>query len=165
MRSWPEDRARRQPNDELARARDYVHRLLKFRPRSIHETKTRLRQRGFASSTIQQVVEYAIEHGWLDDAAFAKLWVRDRLTTKPKGRLVLKSELQAKGIARELIEQALSEADIDEEEIIQRLIEQKLNLYEGEDSRTRERKLYAFLRRRGFSPEAIRRALREMVQL
>jgi regulatory protein len=165
MRSSPEDRARRQPNDELARARDYVHRLLKLRPRSIHETKTRLKQRGFSSSTIEQVIENAIERGWLNDEVFAKLWVQDRLTTRPKGRLVLKSELQAKGIPRELIEKALSEAGMDEEAILQRLIEQKLNLYEGEDSRTRQRKLYAFLRRRGFSPEAIRRALREMVQL
>ena len=150
-------------NDELLRARDYVRRLLNFRPRSIQETRTRLKQKRYSALIIEQAIQEAEEHGWLDDEAFAKLWVQDRLATKPKGRAVLKSELRAKGIANELIEQVLSQVDIPEEQMIQQLIEEQKARYQGDDRITRERKLYAFLRRRGFSPEAIRRALRRMM--
>lgn len=153
---------RRDPrSDELTQARDHLQRLLSFRPRSIQEARSRLQQKRYSTPIIQQVIREAEERGWLDDTAFAKLWVQDRLVAKPKGKALLKSELRAKGIASELIEQTLNEAEINEEEIIQQLVEQQKTLYQGEDRTTRERKLHAFLRRRGFSPEAIRRALRE----
>lgn len=150
-------------NDELLRARDYVQRLLRFRPRSIYETRTRLEQKRYSTLVIEQVIHEAEARGWLDDEAFAKLWVQDRLATKPKGRAVLKSELRAKGIAYELIEQVLSQVEIDEGEMIRQLIEEQEARYQGEDRITRERKLYAFLKRRGFSLEAIRRALRQIM--
>ncbi|OGF52727.1 MAG: hypothetical protein A2Z21_08075 [Candidatus Fraserbacteria bacterium RBG_16_55_9] len=163
MKKLQRDKGRNLLNDELAQAREHILRLLSFRPRSIHETRSRLKRAGYPSSAIQQVIQEAEERGWLDDASFAKLWVQDRLATKPKGRAQLKSELRAKGVTDELIEQALNEVEIDERQIIQQLIEQQKTRYRGDDRIARERKLYAYLRRRGFSPEAIRRALRQTI--
>lgn len=161
MRERSESKQKDPRSDELAQARDDLERLLSFRPRSSQEAQRRLQQKRYSPAVIQQVIREAEERGWLDDAAFAKLWVQDRLVTKPKGKALLRSELRAKGIADELIELALNAVEIDEEEIIQQLVEQQKRRHHGEDRTTRERKLYAFLRRRGFSPEMIRRALRE----
>ncbi len=163
MRERSESKRRGPRSTELFQARDDLQRLLRFRPRSIQEAQSRLQQKRYSPAVIQQVIREAEERGWLDDAAFAKLWVQDRLVTKPKGKALLKSELRAKGVANELIEQALGEVEMDEEEIIQQLVEQQRTRYQGEDRTTHERKLYAFLRRRGFSPEAIRRALRRFL--
>lgn len=159
MRRPPDARAREARKDELARARDHLQRLLSFRPRSIKEARERLKRAGYPDAVIEQVITEGKEHGWLDDAAFAKLWVQERLLTKPKGRKLLIEELRAKGISEEHIEQALREAELDEEKLIQQLIEQHGARYQGVKS---ERKFYAFLRRRGFSSEAIKRVLRRL---
>jgi len=109
---------------------------------------------------IEEVLQEAIDRGWLDDEAFAKLWVRDRLLTKPRSRALLKKELLLKGVSREIIERVLAETELNEEKLIRDLIERRGDRYQGLDPETRKRRLYAFLRRRGFSAQAIRRALR-----
>lgn len=152
----------RKPPEEPERARNHLQRLLRFRPRSVKEVRSRLKRAGFSPEVIQSVTEEAIERGWLDDEAFARLWVRDRLLTKSKGRALLRRELLSKGVSEEIIERVLAEAEaeLDEEKLIRGLIEGRGDRYQGLDPETRERRLYAFLRRRGFSPQAIRRALR-----
>jgi len=135
-------------------------RLLKFRPRTVREVRDRLRRAGFSDGIIECVIEEAVERGWLDDAAFAVLWVRDRQLTKPKGRALLRRELRAKGVPDEHIDRALAEVDMEEEALIAQVIEQYAPRYQRLDPKTRERRLYALLLRRGFSPDAIRRALK-----
>jgi SOS response regulatory protein OraA/RecX len=71
----------------------------------------------------------------------------------------LRRELKAKGVPDELIERAFAEIKLDEEALIRALIERQKERYLGLDQKARERRLYAFLRRRGFSPEMIRRVL------
>jgi regulatory protein len=150
---------RKPRNEELALAREQLERLLKFRPRSVREAQLRLERAGYSPAVIEQVIREAEEQGWLDDEAFAKLWIRDRLSIKPKGRELLHRELKAKGIPDELIERAFAEIKLDEEALIRALIERQKERYLGLDQKARERRLYAFLRRRGFSPEMIRRVL------
>jgi len=150
----------RKPPDPLGQVRDHLKRLIRLRPRSVKEARLRLRRAGFPSDVIESVIEEAADRGWLDDEAFAKLWVRDRLLTKPRSRALLKKELLSKGVSREIIERLLAEAELNEEKLIRDLIERRGDRYQGLDPETRKRRLYAFLRRRGFSAQAIRRALR-----
>lgn len=148
-------------SEALARTRRRLLRLLKSRPRTVQEVRDRLRRAAFPDDVIESVLEEAVARGWLDDAAFARLWVRDRLLAKPKGRGLLRRELRAKGVPEEQIERALADAfqDMEEEALIAQVIERCAPRYRGLDPKTRERRLYALLRRRGFSPGAIRRAL------
>jgi len=115
---------------------------------------------------VEEVLSEAQAQGGLDDEAFARLWIRDRLQRKPRSRALLAQELRAYGLSDELIEQALTQEmrDEDETEALHRLLEEALARYRGRglDPATLERRLYAFLRRRGFSPEAIRRELRSL---
>jgi regulatory protein len=126
----------------------------------VREVRDRLSRAGFSDEIIESVIEEAVERGWLDDAAFAVLWVRDRLLTKPKGRALLRRELRVKGVPEEHIDRALAEVEVDEEALIAQVIEQYMPRYRRLDPKTRERRLYALLMRRGFSPGAIRRALK-----
>ncbi|MDZ4228926.1 MAG: RecX family transcriptional regulator [Patescibacteria group bacterium] len=68
--------------------------LLSYRPRSVAEIK----QRGLAAA-IPQLIELDL----LDDQKFARWWVDQRLTFRPKGNRALTAELLAKGIDREII--------------------------------------------------------------
>lgn len=153
-------------NKEQAKARERLFVLLKYRPRSVAEARRRLEQAGFSPKAIQAVLDEAQAKGWLDDEVFARLWIRDRLQRNPKSRALLARELRAQGLPDEVIERALSREtrDWDEAEALRQLIAERLARYRGLglDPRTLERRLYGFLRRRGFSPEAIRRELRSL---
>jgi regulatory protein len=146
---------------EEERARAYLLRLLKHRPRSRYEALTRLQQRGFAHETIESVLEQAARAGILDDATFAQLWVEDRLARRPRSRRALERELRAKGVAPELIERALAHAELDEEALVKQLIAERFPRLRALDAATRVRRLVGFLRRRGFSEKTIRRVLRK----
>jgi regulatory protein len=151
-----------QQRELYARAWAHLQRLLKHRARSVKEARERLRRAGYPVEILERVIAEAIAQGQLDDEAFARLWVQDRLTLKPKGRVLLVRELKAKGVDDEIIERVLSELEPEtEESLIRELIERQALRYTHLDLNTRKRRLYAFLRRRGFPPEMIRRALQE----
>ncbi|MBI1743769.1 regulatory protein RecX [Candidatus Acetothermia bacterium] len=147
----------------VARARAQLLRLIKTRPRSKYEARTRLRQKGFSNTVIEQVIEMAEANGLLDDEAFAKLWIEERALLKPKGQQALEQELREKGIDREIISKLLKESSLDEYAAARQLIEERLSRYRFENPQDRERKLSAFLRRRGFSFQLINKILKELL--
>ncbi len=149
--------------EELERARAQLFNLLKTRPRSKYEVKTRLRQKGFSNSTIQEIIDMAELSGLLNDEMFAKLWIEDRRISKPKGRQALEQELREKGIDREIIAHALKNIEDDEYTVAYQLATTRLARYQSETRETQRRKLGAFLRRRGFSFVVINKIVRELV--
>ena len=146
-------------NDPLAQARERLISFLSTRPRSVEEARERLQRAGFSSPVVEEALQDAEARGWLDDAAFAKLWVEDRLMTNPRGPKLLRYELREKGIADAHIQGALDAANIDEIQLAQDLIERQKPRYWRDDPQARKRKLFAFLQRRGFNYRAIRDAL------
>jgi regulatory protein len=136
--------------------------MLSRKPHSIYETRRKMLIAGFSATTIDQIVREATEMGWLDDLAYAKLWVHDRLSHKPKGKAMLKRELRAKGVGETEIEEVLSDAAIDEPTLIGQLVAQQMARHQNDDPVSRKRKLYGYLQRRGFSPDAIRRAMKNL---
>ncbi len=145
---------------EEERARAYLVKLFKHRPRSRHEAFTRLHQKGFSREIIESVLEQAARAGILDDAKFAQLWVEDRLARRPRSRRALERELRAKGVAPEHIERALARAGLDEEAVARELVAERLSRLRSLDEPTRLRRLVGFLRRRGFSHQTIQRVLK-----
>ncbi len=150
---------------EEERARAYLLRLFKHRPRSRYEALTRLQRKGFAREIIESVLEQAERARIVDDARFAQLWVEDRLSRRPRSRRALERELRAKGIAPEHIQRAIERAGLDEEALAKRLVTERLPKLRSLDGPTRLRRLVGFLRRRGFSQETIRHVLSSVVRL
>jgi len=150
-------------SDELGGARRYLLRLLRYRPRSRGEAASRLRRRGYSDGIIEEVLLWAEGSGLIDDGAFAKLWIADRLERRPCGKALLRRELRGKGVALELIEQALREAEVDEEALARGLATERLKRYSELPSAEQRRRVLAFLVRRGFSPELSRRVLQGLL--
>jgi regulatory protein len=90
--------------------REAALRLLAHRARSRRELETRLRRKDFPGRLIREVADELTHLGYLDDAAFARAWVADRLRLRPRGRRALAAELRKKGVAGALIEAALDDA-------------------------------------------------------
>jgi regulatory protein len=129
----------------------YALRFLTFRPRSASEVEKRLFIKGFSAVTIASVIDRLTGEGCLDDAEFARAWVRDRLALKPKGKRALVAELKAKGVAAETAESTVEETlTEDEEELARRAFRGfKRRLEKGSPGDAKKR-TYTFLMRRGF---------------
>jgi regulatory protein len=82
--------------------------LLRYRPRSVSEARTRLVSYGFCEEEIEKTLERALEEHLLDDVLFARLWVQDRLYAHPLSRRAIKQELSEKGVSDSIAEDVLA---------------------------------------------------------
>lgn len=86
--------------------------LLARREHSCQELQRKLQKKGSDAAAIQAVLDDLCAKSLQSDARFTASYIRSRIA-KGYGPLSIRSELQARGIAGELIEQHLTEADVD----------------------------------------------------
>lgn len=155
----PEEIERLKHLDEYHRVYDRVLRYLSYRPRSIAEVRRYLEQKAAPEDQIEQIIERLTAVGLLDDEAFARAWIEDRETHRPRGGRALQYELKQKGLDAQTIEAALEEVEFDEPESAYRAIAQRRNRYESiTDRAVFFRTVGGFLARRGFGWEAAKSA-------
>lgn len=140
--------------------------FLAVRPRSVAETRRRLRQLGYGHSLVEQVLERLVEMGYLDDEAFAQAWIESRDRARPRGENALRRELALKGVPRETVAAMLEERNAnaateggpDLAAALQLLERRKSSLQRESDPRRRKQRAYALLARNGFDPEVCQAA-------
>lgn len=140
----------------------FLGRLLKFasvRPRSLKEIKDWLVKNEAPSKWHTKLVDKLKEYDLADDAAFARWWVEQRVQFKNKSITELVFELKQKGISRDLCRQILSEIDINEDRSAKTLLEKNAHRWSRFDVHTAKVKKTAFLARKGFRWETIRKLL------
>jgi len=147
--------------DERTKAYNRAISFLGFRPRSEAEMEIYLHKKGVSSEVIVETIERLKRQDYIDDAAFARAWIRDRGRLKPRGRRALHYELAQKGIGREVIDTAL--ADLDEDELAWRAIEGKLRQWQHLSEADLRKKAMGHLSRRGFNYEVSRQAVDQAV--
>lgn len=145
----------------MAAAREIALRRLAVRARSRKELAADLARRDVPAEAAAEVLDRFTEVGLIDDAAFAAEWVESRGGRSGAGRL--KQELRQKGIADELIGEAIRARDDDADLTAARALVQRKAAAMGRlDYVVRERRLSAQLARRGFSTAVIRRVMGEV---
>ena len=87
-------------------AKDRALGLLGYRERSAAELARKLRDSGYAASTVSPIVGRFIELGLVDDERFAGMWVRSRVSAGHGARGIAR-ELAEKGVAPQVISAAL----------------------------------------------------------
>lgn len=127
--------------------------LLRYRPRSVAEAWQRMSEQGYDPAVINDTIDQAIATEQLDDAAFAKLWTRDRMWHHPLSRAAITQELRQKGIHPDLITSTLQAEypAVEEIELATGLAEARIRRYRGISPEKRRNRLISFLARRGFS--------------
>lgn len=133
--------------------------LIAYRPRAAGELATKLRERGYDPEAVDAAVGRMRELNYLDDREFADRWVESRQTHRPRSTRMLKQELQQKGVDREIIETTIEEAGIDEFGDALTLGQKRAESLQGLEPQVWERRLTAFLARRGYGYDVIRRVL------
>jgi len=145
------------------KARAYAFLLLKYRLRSENELKTRLKQKGFSLALAESTVSFLKEREFIDDQVFARGWVSSRLK-RPLGKRKIKLELMQKGVAAEIIQEALAWAnqDYSESQTVTQLAKQRFSKIQGIDPLKAKMRVYGYLMRRGFSPDLVQEAIRQL---
>jgi regulatory protein len=145
---------------EDRRLREAAYRLLSYRSRSEEELADRLRRRGFTASKVESLISEFRDKNLVSDLRFAEDWVENRLRFKPRGSRLLVMELLAKGVAKETAEQVVKGkfVGVNEMELAFQLLQSRRQRFARENSVDRRRKIYNFLRYRGFSHDVVMRA-------
>lgn len=153
-------------SDQIKKYLENTYRYLAIRNRSEKEICDYLVKKKATPEIIDHIVLLLKEQKFLNDETFARSWIAQRARFRPKGKKFLKFELQQKGIAKEIIEQVLQEEHEDlPDELTQakRLIERRMEKMKGKPRQEIYSKVGAFLARRGFTWDIIKKAIDEEV--
>ena len=123
------------------------------RDRSRHELLTSLAKRNVPDDVAAAVVDRLADEGFVDDARFAQAWVAARHRSKGLAPRALRLELERKGVARDHIDAALDEVDVDSQrQAAHLLVQRKLRSMSGLADDVKFRRLTGLLARKGYSP-------------
>ncbi|MCM8790002.1 MAG: recombination regulator RecX [Candidatus Omnitrophica bacterium] len=137
-------------------AKNYAFLLLKYRLRSENEIYQRLKKKNFPEAVIKKTISFLKEKGFIDDELFAKSWINSRLK-KSLGLKRIRSELKLKGLDSGLIEESISKAkeNYSQEQAAAEIAQKRVLKLKGIEPKKARQRLYAYLLRRGFSPDII----------
>ena len=154
--------------------------FLSFRPRSEKEIWDYFKKKPSSQKEVEGsdqietenliglVVRKLRQQGFLNDAEFAKMWIRSRTEFKPKGERLIRLELERKGISKGLIDEALESLNDTKEThegkrsdivLAIQLLEKRRRKYEGMEKQERFNKAGSMLARRGFDFDDIKAAI------
>ena len=143
----------------IPRAHGAALRLLSYRPRTEQELRGRLRRR-YPTAVVEQVVALLKAEGQLDDAQFANQWTASRESRNPRSAWAVRRELVARGVEGDVADDAVRA--IDDDEAAYRAGLKAARTLTGVDSATFRRRVWGYLRRRGFSDSVCRRTMERL---
>lgn len=113
---------------------------------------------GVSVSLTERVLDRLVAKSYVNDETFARYWIENRQERKGISRRKLHSELAAKGIDKQVIEELLGQSLRNDQTEIQKVIAKKRKRYDD------PKKLVAYLSRLGFQYDDIQSALRDSDQ-
>ena len=139
-------------------------RLLDYRMRTRSELDQRLLKKGYPEKVVQKVIGKMSELGLIDDSRFADAFIASKIAARPIGKRELERGLREKGISKEAAQIAVLQVSDDDTqlELAIKAAKTKMRSLRRFEPRKRQEKLVAFLARRGFDWEVIRKAVRKI---
>ncbi len=160
-----DDESYRAITEELLpkRATKRAMNLLQKKDYTEKKLRDKLAEGMYSDECIDAAIEYVKSYRYLDDERFARDYIVYHMEMRSKNRIV--QDLMGKGISKELTERLMleiyeDEADVDvEQEQIKKLLIKK---HFDKDMEFKDKqKIIAFLLRRGYSMDSVRRAMDE----
>lgn len=133
--------------------------LLESMDRTRADLEKKLQSSEYPREAVAEALAYVESFGYLDDKRYARHYVECKKEGRGKARL--KMELAQKGVDRNIIEEVLDEAKLDDCRDTIRELARKRRRGDGPmDDRERQR-IYGYLMRKGFSSSDILSVLKE----
>lgn len=149
--------------DEYNKALNDALHYLSYRNRTKFEVREKLKEKEYASITIDKVINELINLNYVDDEAFAKEYIEFKI--KKMGKRKIRYKLESMGIDSLIIDQELMEYSNDDEYLAAYAIASKKNdVYNNISYQKRYNRLSGLLNRRGFSYSVAKEVLSEILE-
>ncbi len=143
----------------VPRAKERALYLLQAQGRTGAQMETKLSGDGYPKEVINRVMEFLKEYRLIDDRVYTENFIR--MNQEKKSRRQIAFELQQKGVDRLDISRILEGSAQDDLAAARNLLKKRLRTADLSDLKEKNR-LGAYLGRRGFSYDVIRRVMQEV---
>ena len=154
--------------EDALRVYDRAVMMLAARGRASRDLERLLVRKGESPELARKAVERLTAQGFLDDAAFARSFVRSKSSGAGLAKRRLEQELGRKGVDRAVVADAIDEVfeeeQVDESAAAEALARKRDRSLGNADAQSRRRRLYAFLARRGYPPDVIATVVSKVVK-
>lgn len=144
-------------------AYNYALNLLSARPYATSALRRKLIQKEYSAADADEAIRRLVDNGLLDDAKYAEQYARSKMLSTGSSKRRLTQDLYRKGIRGETATNAIAavieQEDIDPAAVIERVAAKKLAQLGNLEPVVLRRRLFAFLARRGYDVEEIKRVV------
>ena len=145
-------------------ARSILLRRLEAAPRTRAQLEATLRERDVPDEVAARVLDRFEEVGLIDDRLFARMWVDSRQAGRLLSRRALSAELRRRGVADEVVRDAVETVSAEDElEAARAIARRKARSVVGLPRATQVRRLSGALARRGYGPGITAQVVREVL--
>lgn len=137
-----------QAEDSHERALQQALLFLSYRVRSEKEIRQNLLKHEYPEDAIEATLEKLRASNLANDPEFARVWVENRNTFRPRSRRAVTMELRQKGLDDETVQAAVS--NMDEDALAYESALKRANRLKGQEWGEFRKKLSEYLARRGF---------------
>lgn len=148
---------------EFQKTLDKLLRFATLRPRSEKEIKDYFWRKKIHESLVPDLLKKLRRLKLLDDLEFAKWWVDSRIA-QGKSRRSMIYDLRFKGVKKEVIDEVLREAPVDEGKMARELLAKKAYKWKSLSSRETRLKMSQYLAGKGFGWEVIEKVVDEVLE-
>jgi regulatory protein len=144
-------------------AYNYALNLLAARPYSSSALRRKLIQKEYEAADADDAIRRLLDNGILNDARFAEQYARSKMLSTGASKRRLTQDLYRKGIKGDIATTAIANVveqdEIDPAAVIERVARKKLAQLGDLEPVVLRRRLFAFLARRGYDLDEIKRVL------
>ncbi len=146
--------------EQLEQAKQAALKYISARMHTRQEVKQQLQKKGYESGIIREVTAFLEEYRYLDDAAYCRSWIHDRVQFHPCGRQKMAFELEKKISDRQLVQQSLDEYFPEEQELKLAMAAAMKKIESSRSAVSREQ-IGRFLYTRGYGGSLVNRVLHD----
>ena len=142
---------------------DKMAKYCAYQERCVKEVKDKLKTFDIPEEAKAEILDYLLDNRFVDDERFTKSFVKGKVNQSGWGMNKIRFHLMQKGIAKELIDEALGQTD--EEVYRQRLIDilkTKSKSVKAPSDYEKKRKLAAYAMQKGFEGSLVWEVLKDL---
>ena len=142
---------------------DKMAKYCAYQERCVKDVRDKLKTFEISEEEKTKILEYLLDNRFVNDERFAKSFVRGKINQSGWGVNKIRFHLVQKGIAKEIIDEALSQTD--EEVYRQRLIDilqTKVKTVKADSDFEQKRKLAAYAMQKGFESALVWEILKDL---
>lgn len=138
----------------------YALRLISRKRYTEQEMILKLKRRNKAlKSEVEKVIKRVKELNYVNDEVYAKDYISSRMSQNPRGKHLLKIELKLKGVNKDIITNAIENANLDELKAANEVLKRKSGSLSKHTGQKKKEKIIRYLASRGFEFDTIYKVL------